>query len=566
MELIDEDGNLFGRVNVVDALVVLAVLVAAAAGAALVGSGDESDPTLGAVNATLDLGVQPQFVVEAIEDGDVYSPTGTAELRITDVYTTPTSRGTRVVTRVSLTGERAGDTIRYDGVPPRLGRTLDVITGEYEVSGEIRALGGGRQLTTSSTTVLVRDVLSVKKATEIDQGDRIVVAGRRVAVVENVTIQPTTTPTNRLVYATLNLSTLARNGVDRFGGRQIRPGQTFRLAAPDFTLDGRIEAINQNPRVGTESVVLRTTLPAKRARQIAPGDTVTVADETIATVDTHRVYLTDEPDRRVVFLSVNLTAVRRAGTLRFGSTPIQRGQQLTLDTGEYTITGTIDDIGGGLAAGRTKVLVTDTVDPETADRLSVGDSVRVGNDVTATVTNVSAYGTSNPDRKRIAVGLSLRTVSYGEAPRFRNKFVKEGNELAIRTDAYEFTGKIERVGTTNRRGTPATRTATLRLNEVRADIAQSIQSGMVERTGGEVLARLTDVQRTPSTILIRGDDGELGVFDHPTLRDVRMNVSLEVQETVDGVRFKGEPVRQGELITLDLGTITIEATVVSIGG
>jgi len=36
MPLIDEDGNLFGRVNVVDALVVLLVVAVVAAGAALV--------------------------------------------------------------------------------------------------------------------------------------------------------------------------------------------------------------------------------------------------------------------------------------------------------------------------------------------------------------------------------------------------------------------------------------------------------------------------------------------------------------------------------------------------
>lgn len=73
MEIIDNDGNLFGRVNVVDALVVLAVLAVTVAGAAFVfddgGSGPEQTAT---VNATLDLGTQPPFVVDAIDEGDSY--------------------------------------------------------------------------------------------------------------------------------------------------------------------------------------------------------------------------------------------------------------------------------------------------------------------------------------------------------------------------------------------------------------------------------------------------------------------------------------------------------------
>jgi len=67
MEILDEDGRLFGIVNVIDALVALLVLAVIAAGAALVlgGGGDTGDQTE-TVTLTVEIsGVQP-YVAEAI--------------------------------------------------------------------------------------------------------------------------------------------------------------------------------------------------------------------------------------------------------------------------------------------------------------------------------------------------------------------------------------------------------------------------------------------------------------------------------------------------------------------
>lgn len=466
MELIDEQGRLFGRVNVVDALVVLVVLAVVVAGAALVLSDEpEPEPDLGTTYATLDLGTQPAYIVQEINEGDAYSPGGNSRLTITDVHLTPQDGEQRVVLRVELRGDLAGDSLQYDGAPPRLGRTLEVVTDRYQVDGQIRQVGDDDALDREETTVVLRD-----------------------------------------------------------------------------------------------------TVDAADARAIAPGDEIRLAGRTVATIEDVAVYAEGNSTDRVVVVEAALDAHREQDDLRFGGTPVRRGQTIALPAGEYTLDGRIERVGDGLDRGQAEVLVSDVVDVETADAIAEGDVIEVAGHETATVESVTAYGTSNPDRNRVFVGLSLATMEHRESPQFGDTYVQRGSEIAVGTDAYELSGTIEQVGTTDERGAPATRTVTLRMEEVREEMAEAIRPGMTERSGDETIARVTDVDVEPTVILIQGEEGDLGVFDHPTDRDVTITAELDVRETTAGVRFKGETIRQGSTVTLDLGTVTVEATVVSIEG
>jgi hypothetical protein len=49
-------------------------------------------------------------------------------------------------------------------------------------------------------------------------------------------------------------------------------------------------------------------------------------------------------------------------------------------------------------------------------------------------------------------------------------------------------------------------------------------------------------------------------------REVTFTADLQLRETPAGLAFKGEQIRQGSTVTLDLGTVVVEATVVSVGG
>lgn len=464
MDLLDEDGRILGLVNVVDALVVVVVLAVAVAGAALVlQSEPEAEPTLGTTHATLDLGPQPDYLAVAIMEGDTYEPSSSTSLTITDVHLMPADGGTRVLARVRLEGPRTGDSIRYEGAPPRLGRKLEVATDTYQVSGRIRAVGESNALSTGNTSLLLKD-----------------------------------------------------------------------------------------------------TLPATEARAVAPGDEMRVAGRTVGTIEDVAVYSTADPAERAVFVHATVQAVERGSVPRFGDTQLRRGQTLALPFDEYTIRGRIEHVGTSLERGNEAVLIRDTVDSATAERIAVGDTSTVAGRPVGSVESVSVYGTPNPDQKRVFVGLDLRTLEYRLQPHFGQTPVQTGREITFHTDEYSLTGPLVRVGAATQRGHPAHRTVTIRMDGVSREMARAIRAGLVERANGDTIAAVTNVSISPEKILIRGDDGSLGVYDHPTERQVTITASLSVRETTDGVRFKGESIRQGSQITLDLETITVRGRIVSI--
>ncbi|WP_353635032.1 DUF4330 family protein [Halobacterium sp. NMX12-1] len=362
MQLLDDEGNLFGVVNVVDALVVLFVLTVVAAGAAFVLQPDPEpapEPDRVTMDATLDLGTQPSYLIEELEAGDTYSPSDDTELEITDVHLAPQGDSTRVILGVTLSGPAAEDTITYAGAPPRVGRSLDIQTSTYQVSGTLRYLGSGPQTTT--TEVVIEDTVSTDTATTIE-----------------------------------------------------------------------------------------------------PGDTYTLGGTEIATVE-----------------------------------------------------------------------------------------------------SVHAYGTETTDRKRVLVGLSLATLQDDGDVRFGGTTVTEGTTIPVRTSEYSLAGSIQRVGITDPQGEMATRTMTLQLEDVPPAKADSIHTGLTETVRGTTIADITNVDREAATVILTSRDGNIYEREHPVNQDLTLTADLTVRETETGVTFKGRTIQQGSTVTLDLGTTTVRATVVS---
>ena len=462
--LLDEDGNLLGFVNVVDALAVLLVMAVVVAGAALVVQPEPEPPAPNTTNVTLDLGTQPSYIVAEITEGDTYSPNGNSELTITDVHLTPQGDQTRVILRATLQGPPEGNSLTYANAPPRLGRSLSIATSRYEVGGQIRAVGGDNSLPQEDTTVVLRDTIATAEARDVTPGDEIRLAGRTVATIEDVAAYATNDSTEQTVFVEAELDTHRQQSERRFGGTQVRRGQRVTLPAEDYTFDGRIE-----------------------------------------------------------------------------------------------------QVGSGLQPTTADVLLETTVDAETADRIAAGDVTTVAGYEAAEVRTVTTYATQNPDRKRALVGLSLATLENSGQQEFGNASVQRGSDIAISTESYELSGTIERVGALEPRGAVANRTVTLRMTDMRADMADAIEPGMAETSGGETIARVSRVSTDPSVIITTGDNGTVNVVDHPYLRDVTITTELRVRETTSGVQFKGESVQQGSTVVINLGTITIEATVVSVG-
>lgn len=466
-ELIDDEGRLFGRINVIDALVVLLIAAVVVAGAAFVLTDDPAPaPETDTTYATLDVGTQPAYIVEAVNEGDTYSPNDLSTMTVTDVQLTPRGNDIGVTLRVELEGELQNDgTISYGNAPLRLGRSLSLNTDRYQLNGQIRAVGEGDGLQREDTTVVVRDTLGTDDAESVAPGDEVRLAGRTVATVENVTRFPT-----------------------------------------------------------------------------------------------------GNPDRQRVFVTANLSTHREGDERRFGGSPVQRGQSVRLSTGDYTVNGVIERAGSGLEFDETTVVVRDTLATRDANEIAADDEIRLGDQTVATVEEVTQFATNDPNQRRVFLVATLRTYRQDGSQRFGTDTVRRGQGVTLSTPAYTVEGRIEQVGEDSRIGSASRRTVTLRMDDVRDDMADAINPGLTERAGGNTVARVTDVQVEPSLIIATGEDGSVNVVDHPIDRQVTLTTDLMVRETVSGPQFKGDPLRQGESVTLDLGTITVRATVVNVSG
>jgi hypothetical protein len=150
--IIDEDGRLFGLINIVDTLVILLVIAIAVAGVALVfSSGGGAMETR---FVTVEAGIQPDHVANQITAGDEFAVDGSADgLTITDVYRYPPTDadsaadgGVGIIIQARVNGtaiepesDAAAQTgqFEFDGAPLRFGRNLRIATPEYVIDTEV---------------------------------------------------------------------------------------------------------------------------------------------------------------------------------------------------------------------------------------------------------------------------------------------------------------------------------------------------------------------------------------------------------------------------------------------
>jgi hypothetical protein len=466
VNLLDDEGRLFGVVNVVDALVVLLVLAVVAAGAALVFSNGEEPPETETRYATLDMGTQPSYVANLISEGDTVEYGGSDGLTVTDVYVTDRGNRKRVLVRVSLSSvpDESG-AFTFDGGPPRVGRTLTVSTEQYSASGRL---------------------------TSVSESD----------------------PT--------------------------------------------LELVNR-------SVLVEGTLSIEEAERLSTNDSIVRGNATIASVEAFQLYGTNDPNERRAIVLVNVLAHRSDERLEFGSTPLRLGQNLRLNTGEYSLKGSILRVGAReLPTSERDVLLRTGMPTDEAAQLSVGDEYEVNGQTVATVQSVEAYGTGNPERRLVYVGVTYVTYEPRAEPQFAGQVVREGAGLPFRTDAYEFRGRVVRENALEQRGTETTRTVSLEIESAQPDVVDSLEPGMREQVNGETIAVLSNVSVEPADIVLTSDSGNVYLREHPVKKDVSITAEIQVRESVNGVTYKGEPIRPGDTILIDLGTITIRATVTSL--
>jgi hypothetical protein len=466
MEIIDEEGDLLGLINVIDAFLIVILLVGAAGGFVLVSGGltDDSAPNnLPTRYATIDLGPQPDYLISEISENDSYSPNTHTQLTITDVHLSPQGDQTRVVLQTEIQGPAAGETISYDRAPLRLGRSLTIRTDTYSVSGTVRDVDSTKSFSESRTSVLLR--------------------GRGSAT---------------------NITT------------------------------------------------------------IAAGDEIRIGNQTVATVEDVITYGTGDSDTRIAYVAATLNTYSIAGNPHFGGTKIQNGVEINLPTSESSIPLTVLERDSSLAITSSQVVVSTSVTRGVARHINLGDRFRVGGRDIATVETVQIYGTDDSDRKKVFLGLSLATVTHQQSSRFGDTVIREGANIPFKTDDYVLNGDVRRVGSVERRGDPQMRTVMLRLDNAEPQLAESIHEGLTETAAGDTIARIGSVERTSETVVLTSQDGDIYQREHPVNKELMLNASLSVYERETGITFKDQTITHGSTITLDLGTVTIQVTVVNI--
>ncbi|WP_137288730.1 DUF4330 family protein [Natronorubrum halophilum] len=372
MPLIDDDGNLFGVVNVIDALAVVLLVAVLVAGVAFVGVlGTDGEPETR--YATVDLGPQPDYVVDRIAAGDTTTVDGSGHATVTDVYVTPPpgdgENGTqpRVTVRVAVNGElvddaRDGSVFEFAGTRLRSGSTLEFETEEYVTDGEVTSLDHDRDsLQIAETAVLLDATVSGTTAGEIEPGDAVRIGSHTVATVTDLQLYPNGTDERRALVG-VELVTLERATTPTFGGTSVSIDSELELHPADYDLTGDVVRRGATVEAGETTttvaeIELRNVRPSV-ANELESGMTETVRGETLATVTSVEqtpaelvtesedggIHLREHPTNEDVTLTVELRTQDTQSGLRFHGESLRVGNSVVLDLDTTYLEGNVTRI------------------------------------------------------------------------------------------------------------------------------------------------------------------------------------------------------------------------------
>jgi hypothetical protein len=377
MEIIDEKGNLFGTVNVIDALVVLLLISVVVAGVGLVfgsdeGPGQESPGPAGenAVRyATVDLGTQPNAVAEHVSAGDRVITNGSSNATVTDVYVGPGQNGQVSVTvRVELGGtlRAVGDSeqvFEYHGSRLTIGDQIALPTTEYSVSGTVTSLDAETEtLQTRETQVVVSTNVSSETASAIDQGDTYELAGTNVGVIETVETYPTDEDGMHRAVVGLTLQTRSVHNQTHFGEHSVSLDDRIALDLDEYDLAGTVRHRGNTTlpgeRTRTTAVIAVENVSPAVANATAVGlteradgdvraqvvDRREEASTVIVTSEDGEVYQREHPEQRDVYLTVELSTRRTETETYFHGRSLRQSDTISIDLHQVRVTGSVVEI------------------------------------------------------------------------------------------------------------------------------------------------------------------------------------------------------------------------------
>lgn len=242
MEVLDDHGRLFGRVNIVDALVVLFAVAVIVAGAALV-FGDDPDPSS---EPGPDPGPEERTLYVTLEaTGDAATALDARDVRldgasanVTDVHRTA---GPRSYLRVALDGTESDGRFQFADGHVRLGDTYTVTNDVTRTDSRVVERDVDPEFETRTTNVTVETTVRTSLAEAVAEGDEQRVGEATVLEVTS-TESTSVNETHTDLRATLDLETLVVDDVPHYGGRPVRLGRDVAIGTDEYELDAEIVA------------------------------------------------------------------------------------------------------------------------------------------------------------------------------------------------------------------------------------------------------------------------------------------------------------------------------------
>lgn len=370
MSIIDDDGNLFGAVNVIDALAVVLFLAVLVAGIAFVGViGPDGEPETR--YATIELGEQPEYVVDRVSEGDVVSPEGTSDtITVTDVYVTPGEADGAVEPSVIVRGEVNGQLIEtdddqvfeYAGERLRVDTELEMDTDEYFAEGVVTSVEDeDPTLGIEQTPVLLEATVSGTTADEMTDDDSIQLGPHTTAEMTNVQLYPLGDGQYRALVGA-ELTTLQRGSSVTYGGESVAVGNTLQMQFDAYDIDAEVVRRGTDTEIGEPTTTTAEIELENVRRSVADGLEAGMEErirgETLATVrsvdsqpaevvlesDDGDIHLREHPQNKDVTLIVDLQTRATDTGLRFHGESFTEDESVILDFDLKTVEGEVTRI------------------------------------------------------------------------------------------------------------------------------------------------------------------------------------------------------------------------------
>ena len=313
------------------------------------------------------------------------------------------------------------------------------------------------------------------------------------------------------------------------------------------------------------------TQPDHIAGQITPGDTWGAGGDELTVTEVHRYVPGEETGDIGVLIGaqVNGTTIetdtaQQSRPIEFSGEPLRFGRILEIATNEYVVEGEVVDVSPeetALGTDSQPLVVQTEVDSVTAETIQPGDAFTVGDEPVVTVESVTLYATGDPDVRRAVLGVTAETRTVGDTALFGDRPLRAGETLPIRTNSYDVDGTIIRQGSLEEPGAPATRTVTMQFDRISPVQANAVTEGMTETVRDQESAVVLAKTDQPAQILSETGDGFV-TREHPVDRDMELTLEFTVRELEGGtIRFRGESLRVGQQLRLEIGGTTIEGEV-----